>query len=101
MDQSRKVCSGKNASPTFVIVMHPTDNTTVDQIADHLQPYLIWLNGLIPRGLNLVEVLVLSDEEYFSSLQSREIIGSPASRLRARSISGRVATARPAGNSAM
>jgi|SRR5208337_2032949 len=99
--KAEKYAQEKNASPTFVIVMHPSDNTTVDQIANHLQPYLTWLNGLIPRGLNLAEVLVLSDEQYFSSQRSGEIIGSSAFRARARSFSGRAATAQPAGNSAM
>lgn len=99
--KAEKYAREHKASPTLVFVMRPVSNTTVAQIADHLQPYLIWLDGLIPRGVNIAEVLVLSDDQYLSSIRSGEIIGSPAFRARARAFSGRVATAQPAGNSTM
>lgn len=74
------------ASPTLVFVMRPKPNTTVAQIADHLRPYVAWLDGLLPGGLNLADVLVFSDEDYRLSSESGEIIGATAFRTRARTI---------------
>ena len=82
--KAEKYAEDRKASPTLVIVMEAAPNTTVDQIAKHLKPYAAWLDGLKPQGLNLAEVLVISDDQYLSSVRSNEILGSAAFCARSR-----------------
>lgn len=82
--KAEKYAEDCKASPSLIIVMQPAYNTTVNQIAKHLKPYATWLDRLKPQGLNLAEVLVISDDQYLSSMQGNEILGSTAFRARSR-----------------
>jgi hypothetical protein len=75
------------AHPVLVIVMQPFDNTTVQQIADHLAPYAAWLAQLKGGTLQLSEILVISDAEYQRSVQANEGLGSEQFRARATRVS--------------
>lgn len=71
-----------NASPTLVIVMQQQPNTTVKQIADHIQPYVVWLKKCFNGSMKLSGLLVISDTEYLASVQAKEVIGSPSFQTR-------------------
>ena len=66
------------ASPMLVIVMQPQPNTTVKQIAKHIQPYAAWLKQRLNGGLNLSGILVISDTDYQASVNANELLGSAA-----------------------
>jgi hypothetical protein len=64
------------ATPTLVIVMKPFSNTTVDQIASHLELYISWFSHLKPRGLNLSQILIIADSDYELSIEHKECLVS-------------------------
>lgn len=76
--KAQKYAEECNASPTLVIVMQPQSNTTVKQIAEHLQPYVAWLKKSLNGGLKLSGLLVMSDTEYQASVTASETLGSEA-----------------------
>ena len=65
-----------NASPALIIVMREFKNTTVRQIADHIQNYVQWLNRRLNGGLALSRIAVMADSEYLHSVRAQEILGS-------------------------
>lgn len=64
------------ASPALVIVMQPQSNTTVEQIAHHLQPYVTWLKQKVGSDWRLSGVTVISDSAYQDSVSAQEQLGS-------------------------
>ena len=75
--KAEKFAQESNCSPTLIIVMREFSNTTVKQIAAHLQSYLKWLFTGFGESLKIRNVLVISDKEYEQSRLAAEIIGSP------------------------
>lgn len=58
--------------------MRPQANTKEQQIADHIQPYLSWLNQSLKAGVSLSMVAVISDTQYQESIEAKEPLGSEA-----------------------
>lgn len=86
--KAEKYAEDCGAYPVLVIVMQEFPNTTVQQIADHLVPYALWLARLKGGKLNLSDILVISDQEYERSLEADEFLGSQGFRARALSVRG-------------
>lgn len=82
--KAEKYAEDCRAHPILVIVMRPVENTTVQQIADHLYPYAAWIARLKGGSLNLTDILVVSDEEYQRSVNATEPLGSQQFRARAK-----------------
>ena len=76
--KAEKYAEECNASPMLIIVMQPQQNTTVEQIAEHLQPYAVWLRQRLNEEVRLSGIFVISDSEYLSSAQAQELLGSNA-----------------------
>jgi len=84
--KAQKYSEECNAVPILVIVMKPQSNTTVKQIADHLQLYVNWLNKRFNGGMDLSGILVISDDEYQASIDADELLGSEAFLKRGMSV---------------
>jgi len=89
--KAEKYAEDCGAHPVLVIVMKEFPNTTVQQIADHLAPYVVWLNRLKGGKLNLADILLISDQEYQRSLEANESLGSQGFRARAKQLGFRLA----------
>jgi hypothetical protein len=76
--KAEKYAEECNASPMLIIVMQPQPNTTVKQIAEHLETYVAWLKKRLIGGLKISGVFVISDTEYQASINGGEILGSDA-----------------------
>jgi hypothetical protein len=74
--KAQKYAEEREASPTLVIVMQPQSNTTVEQIANHLQPYVTWLKQKFKGEWSLSGVAVISDSAYQDSVNAKEQLGS-------------------------
>lgn len=72
----------KEQHPRLIIVMQECNNTTTQQIAAHLRPYIKWLKLKGCGQLSLSAVQVLSDEEYEQSISAGETLGSEAFKKR-------------------
>ncbi len=72
----------QRARPTLVIVMQPQANTTTQQIANHLRPYILWLAGKQGGRMNLACVHILSDTEYETAILEGEELASAAFQRR-------------------
>lgn len=72
----------QHASPELVIVMQPANNTTTNQIANHLRPYKEWLARIKGGSLSLMAIHVMSDVDYRLAASSGDVIGSAAFKLR-------------------
>lgn len=81
--KAEKYAEERQARPTLVVVMQCFDNTTVQQIADHLRPYANWLARRNGGALTLAKVLVISDDEYLKSVQANEPLASGQFQKRA------------------
>ena len=71
----------KQSSPELIIVMTSLSNTTVQQIFNHLVPYVACLSNNL-GGLHMSRIQILSDVDYLASLNAREELGSPCFRER-------------------
>lgn len=76
--KAQKYAEECGASPALIIVMRPQANTKEQQIADHIQPYLSWLNQSLKAGVSLSMVAVISDTQYQKSIEAKEPLGSEA-----------------------
>lgn len=76
------------AHPILIIVMQEFDNTTVQQIAGNLRPYAVWLAHLKGGRPSLADILLISDQEYRSSVEANEVVGSADFLRRTVSASG-------------
>ena len=74
--KAQKYAEECEASPALVIVMQPQSNTTVEQIANHLQPYVTWLKQKLRSDWRLSGVTVMSDSAYQDSVNAQEQLGS-------------------------
>ena len=72
----------KQQNPELIIVMQVFNNTTTQQIAAHLRPYIKWLKSKGCGKLSLSAVQVLSDKEYAQSISAGETLGSKAFKKR-------------------
>lgn len=72
----------KKQNPELIIVMKVFNNTTTQQIAAHLCPYIKWLKSKGGGQLSLSAVQVLSDKEYKKSILAGETLGSAAFKKR-------------------
>lgn len=81
--KAQKYAQERHATPTLIIVMQPQPNTTVQQIANHLQPYVSWMHQHMVGGLRLARVAVISDVAYQNSIAAKEQLGSDAFWARA------------------
>lgn len=72
----------KKQNPELIIVMQKFKNTTTQQIAAHLCPYIKWLKSKKGGQLSLSAVQVLSDKDYQQSISAGEILGSEAFKKR-------------------
>lgn len=72
----------EDASPELIIVMQIMGNTTVINIAKHIQPYVWWLSKIKGGNLHLSAVHVMSDTDYLESIACAEALGSEAFKLR-------------------
>lgn len=72
----------KKQNPRLIIVMQVFNNTTTQQIAEHLRPYIEWLKSKGGGQLSLSAVQVLSDKEYVQSISAGETLGSKAFKKR-------------------
>ena len=72
----------KKQNPELIIVMKVFNNTTTQQIAAHLRPYIKWLKSKGGGQLSLSAVQVLSDKEYQKSISAGEPLGSKAFKKR-------------------
>lgn len=72
----------EDASPELIIVMQIMSNTTVQHIANHIEPYVQWLSKIKGGNLNLSAIHVMSDIDYLESIVSAEELGSAAFKLR-------------------
>jgi hypothetical protein len=70
----------QKSSPELIIVMQPFDNTTTQQIADHIRPYKNWLAEKKGGTLSISSMQVLSDDEYIKATTACEELGSLAFR---------------------
>ncbi len=68
----------QQAKPALVIVMQPQDNTTTQQIATHLSPYIKWLARKQGGNLNLTHIHILSDADYTQAIAAQEYLDSAA-----------------------
>ena len=72
----------KKQHPELIIVMQEFNNTTTQQIAEHLRPYIEWLKSKKGGKLSLSAVQVLSDKEYEQSIKAGKTLGSAAFKKR-------------------
>lgn len=72
----------KRQKPALIIVMQECNNTTTEQIAAHLRPYIEWLKSKGGGQLSLPAVRALSDKERKKSISAGESLGSPAFKKR-------------------
>lgn len=86
--KAEKFSQERGNSLFLIIVMSEMDNTTVDQIADHLKPYFEWLKDMGASRLGLRGCFVLSDEQYCRSVANAEILGSDPFLARCKLIMG-------------
>jgi hypothetical protein len=80
--KAEKYSEDRQESPILIVVMQCFDNTTEQQIANHISPYACWLGKLKNKGLNLKEIFVISDEKYKCSVDADELLDSQAFRER-------------------
>ena len=76
--KAEKYAEECKSSPMLIIVMQPKTNTTVKQIAAHLETYAVWLNKCFLGGLHLSGIFVISDIEYLDSIKANEMLDSNA-----------------------
>jgi hypothetical protein len=62
--KAEKYASDDGVHPTLLIVLQEKENTTVEQIANHISNYSTWLAGLEGGTLQLRNVLVISDHDF-------------------------------------
>ena len=74
--KAQKYAEERNATPMLIIVMQPNINTSVKHIADHLQPYTVWLNKNLVGGLKLAKIFLISDDQYQYSVMANELLGA-------------------------
>lgn len=72
----------KRQKPALIIVMQECNNTTTEQIAAHLRPYIEWLKSKGGGQLSLSAVRALSDKEHKKSISAGESVRSPAFKKR-------------------
>lgn len=74
--KAEKYSQENNYNPMLIIVMQVFPNTTVQQIASHLEPYLTWFNNGFGNAAKIKNILIMSDTEYQSSSVANQVIGS-------------------------
>jgi len=62
----------KKIHPTLVIVMTQFENTTVEQIAGNLRPYVKWLKERAGGQMSLKQILLIEDRKYLDSIRAGE-----------------------------
>jgi len=67
---------------TLLIVLKEQDNTLVDQIAEHISPYLKWLKTTRLSRNGVEQVLIITDRDYQESNRKNETILSPEFKKR-------------------
>lgn len=80
--KAERHAENKKQNPELIIVMQEFNNTTTQQIAAHLCPYIDWLKSKGGGKLSLSAVQVLSDKEYKQSIADGETLGSEAFKNR-------------------
>ena len=79
--KAEKYAEDSDARPFLVIILTVYDNTTKEQIANHLVSYREWLRNL--GAHNLQYILVISETDYLKAIQANELLDSPSFRARA------------------
>jgi hypothetical protein len=80
--KAEKYAEDCGAHPILIIVMQEFINATVQQIANNLTPYAVWLARLKGGKLNLADIRLISDQEYLHSVEANELVGSQGFLLR-------------------
>jgi hypothetical protein len=71
--KAEKFSHENGLKPVLVIVVTERKNTKIDQLCDHLIPYIQWIRSL-NTSVNVRELLFISDINYKLSLKNKEVI---------------------------
>ena len=74
--KAEKFSQEEDCNPMLIIVMRVFSNTTVQQIANHLEPYLLWFRNGFGNTAKINNILIMSYTEYESSAVANEVNGS-------------------------
>ncbi len=77
LTKAEKFCEDGGYCSKLLIVLTERPNTTKNQIASHLNPYLDWFKSKRTKKAGVSDVLIITDEEYKTSVSCEEVFGGP------------------------
>ncbi len=76
LTKAEKFCEDKGHYARLLIVLKERTNTTKEQIAAHLKPYLKWLKKKRTNKVGVSNAFVITDKDYRTSVSRKEAFGS-------------------------
>lgn len=76
LTKAQKCCEDKGQSATLLIILRERRNTTREQVASHLKPYLKWFKKRRTKKAGVSHAFVMTDQAYETSVSCKEAFAS-------------------------